>query len=181
MSSRRLAGARDAAYLPGVNDRIAFRVRPATPLDAPLLARHRVEMFRDMGRLADESTAAELRTAAEPLIGEWIAAGTYVGWVAEPVTRPGLAVGGAGVQLRPMLPRPGHQAPGMLSGPEAYVLNVFVERAWRRRGVASLLMDTVLNYARERRIRVVTLHASDEGRPLYERLGFAATSEMRLG
>ncbi len=164
-----------------MNEPVAFRIRPATPLDAPLLAKHRVEMFRDMGRLADESTAAELRATTEPLIGEWITAGTYVGWMAEPVTRPGLVVGGAGIQLRPMLPRPGHNAPGLLSGPEAYVLNVFVERAWRRRGVASQLMEVVLSYARERRIRVVTLHASDDGRPLYERLGFAPTSEMRLG
>ncbi len=164
-----------------MDERLPFRVRPATPHDAPLLAKHRVEMFRDMGRLADESAAAELRAATEPLIGEWVAAGTYVGWLAEPVTRPGLVVGGAGVQLRPMLPRPSRDAPGIVSGPEAYVLNVFVERAWRRRGIAALLMESVVSYAHERRIRVVTLHASDDGRPLYEKLGFVPTSEMRLG
>jgi GNAT superfamily N-acetyltransferase len=163
-----------------MNEGIAFRVRPATPHDAPVLAKHRVEMFRDMGQLADEDTAAALRSATEPLIGEWIAAGSYLGWLAEPVTRPGLVVGGAGLQLRPMLPRPGREGPGILSGAEAYVMNVFVERAWRRRGVASLLMEYVLGYVRERRIRVVTLHASDEGRPLYDRLGFAPTNEMRL-
>jgi len=161
-------------------ERPGFRLRPATPNDAPLLAKHRVEMFRDMGRIPDEATAAELRAAAEPMIGEWVAAGTYVGWLAEPLTRPGLVVGGAGIQLRPMLPRPDPNRPGILSGPEAYVLNVFVERAWRRRGVAALLMDQVMSYAKERRLRVVTLHASDEGRPLYERLGFASTNEMRL-
>ena len=163
-----------------MNEGIAFRVRPATPDDAPVLAKHRVEMFRDMGQLADEGTAAQLRSATEPLIGEWIAAGSYLGWLAEPVTRPGLVVGGAGIQLRPMLPRPGREGPGILAGAEAYVMNVFVERAWRRRGVAALLMEHVLGYARERRVRVVTLHASDDGRPLYERLGFAPTNEMRL-
>ena len=161
-------------------ERPGFRLRPATPNDAPLLAKHRIEMFRDMGRIPDEATAAELRAAAEPMIGEWVAAGTYVGWLAEPLTRPGLVVGGAGIQLRQMLPRPDPNRPGILSGPEAYVLNVFVERAWRRRGVAALLMDQVMSYAKERRLRVVTLHASDEGRPLYERLGFASTNEMRL-
>jgi hypothetical protein len=31
-----------------------------------------------------------------------------------------------------------------------------------------------------RRIRRVVLHASDQGRPLYERLGFVPTNEMRL-
>ncbi|HXY70663.1 MAG TPA: GNAT family N-acetyltransferase [Gemmatimonadales bacterium] len=163
-----------------MNERIAFRVRPAAPHDAPLLSKHRVEMFRDMGQLADDDTAAALRSATEPMIGEWIAAGTYVGWLAEPLTRPGLVVGGAGIQLRPMLPRPGRDGPGVLSGPEAYVLNVFVERAWRRRGVAAQLMEQALAYVRERRLRVVTLHASDDGRSLYEKLGFAGTNEMRL-
>ncbi|HTT68391.1 MAG TPA: GNAT family N-acetyltransferase [Gemmatimonadales bacterium] len=163
-----------------MNEGVSFRIRPAGPNDAPMLAKHRVEMFRDMGQIADESTAAELRSATEPLIGEWVAAGSYLGWLAEPVTRPGLVVGGAGIQLRPMLPRPGRDGPGVLAGAEAYVMNVFVERAWRRRGVAALLMEHVLGYVRERRLRVVTLHASDEGRPLYERLGFAPTNEMRL-
>jgi GNAT superfamily N-acetyltransferase len=79
-----------------------------------------------------------------------------------------------------MLPRPGHGEPGLIAGPEAYVLNVFVERAWRRRGIAALLMDVVVSYARERRLRLVTLHASDEGRHLYERMGFVPTNEMRL-
>jgi GNAT superfamily N-acetyltransferase len=158
-----------------------FRVRGAMAGDVPMLAKHRVEMFRDMGRLSSEGAAAELRNAAEPLLGEWIAAGTYVGWLAEPLSRPGLVVGGAGIQLRAMLPRPSRDGSGLVTGPEAYVLNVFVERAWRRRGVATLLMEFVLGYARERRLRLVTLHATPEGRPLYERLGFGATNEMRLG
>jgi GNAT superfamily N-acetyltransferase len=159
----------------------SFRLRPAVPNDAPVLAKHRVEMFRDMGRIADEGTAAELRAASESMLGEWIASGTYVGWLAEPLARPGLVVGGAGVQLRTMLPRPSRTGPGIINGPEAYVLNVFVERAWRRRGVAAQLMEVVVSYTRERRLRLVTLHASDDGRPLYEKLGFVATNEMRLG
>jgi len=166
-------------------DRPPFRIRPATPLDAPVLVKHRVEMFRDMFRARNtpvpDGTLEAVRAAAEPLIGEWVTAGSYVGWLAEPLSRPGLVVGGAGVQLRPMLPRPSRDGSALLSGPEAYVLNVFVERAWRRRGIAALLMDHVLSYAKERRLRVVSLHASDEGRPLYEKLGFAATNEMRLG
>jgi len=161
-------------------DRQAFRIRPATMQDAPILAKHRVEMFRDMGRLPDEATAAELRAASEPQLAQWVESGTYLGWLVEPVSRPGLVVGGGGVQLRPMLPRPAVGTTGVIAGPEAYVVNVFVERAWRRRGVAVFLMEHVMTWARERRIRLVSLHASDEGRPLYEKLGFVPTNEMRL-
>ncbi len=158
----------------------SYRIRAAGSQDVPLLARHRVEMFADMGRLAADGAADALRAATEPMLAEWLAAGTLLAWLAEPASRPALVVGGAALQLRPMLPRPGPDGKALLAGPEAYVLNVFVERAWRRRGVASFLMQHLLGYARERRLRVVTLHASEEGRKLYEKLGFAATNEMRL-
>jgi len=157
-----------------------FLVRVATPADAPILARHRVEMFRDMGRVGSEAVAEALRAAAEPELRVWVADGSYVGWLAEPAGRAGEVVGGAGLQIRPLLPRPSRDGSAVLPGPEGYVLNVFVERAWRRRGVAALLMGQVLAHARERGLKTVTLHASAEGKPLYEKLGFEQTNEMRL-
>jgi GNAT superfamily N-acetyltransferase len=65
-------------------------------------------------------------------------------------------------------------------GRHALVVNVFTEPAWRRRGIAELLMRRLLAWAREERLDRVVLHASAEGRPLYERLGFVPTNEMRL-
>ena len=102
--------------------------------------------------------------------------GEYLAWLAE---GDGIqAIGGAGVQLRPILPRP---QPGRAElGPEAIVLNVYVEAAWRRRGVGRALMSAVLEALSHRRIRRVVLHASNDGRRLYERLGFTPTNEMRL-
>jgi GNAT superfamily N-acetyltransferase len=41
-------------------------------------------------------------------------------------------------------------------------------------------MDAILQWCRDRGIRRLTLHASGEGRPLYERFGFRPTNEMRL-
>ena len=60
------------------------------------------------------------------------------------------------------------------------VLNVFTEPAWRRRGLAELLMRHVLEWARAQRLDRLVLHASAEGRALYERLGCVATNEMRV-
>lgn len=55
----------------------------------------------------------------------------------------------------------------------------FTEKAWRRRGLARLLMEEVLKGAKTSRIDTLVLHASGDGRPLYEQLGFAQTNEMR--
>jgi GNAT superfamily N-acetyltransferase len=60
------------------------------------------------------------------------------------------------------------------------VLNVYTEPQHRRQGLARKLMLVVLDWCRANRVRPVILHSSDEGRPLYESLGFRPTSEMRL-
>jgi hypothetical protein len=41
-------------------------------------------------------------------------------------------------------------------------------------------MLTILAWLKQRGLRTVNLHASAEGRRLYEKLGFEATNEMRL-
>jgi len=156
----------------------SFRVRPAGIVDIPTLAQHRAAMYRDMGELAPAER--------EPLIAATIASlhevmprGDYLAWVAEADEPPGAIIAGAGVLLRPILPRPGGADGGLERGPEALVMNVFVEPEWRRRGVADALMRTLLDALGARGIRRIVLHASDAGRPLYERLGFTPTNEMR--
>jgi ribosomal protein S18 acetylase RimI-like enzyme len=59
-----------------------------------------------------------------------------------------------------------------------YVLNVFVEPEYRRRGLAQALMTECMDEARRRGIRVVALHASQKGQPVYEKLGFTTSNEM---
>jgi predicted acetyltransferase len=44
--------------------------------------------------------------------------------------------------------------------------------------VAKNLVKVCLDETRRRGIRVAALHASDAGRPLYQRFGFAPTNEM---
>ena len=78
------------------------------------------------------------------------------------------------------LPRPLAATNELELGPEAIVLNVYVEPAWRRRGVAEAMMRALLNAPAVRSIRRIVLHASPDGRRLYERLGFVPTNEMRL-
>jgi uncharacterized protein (DUF849 family)/ribosomal protein S18 acetylase RimI-like enzyme len=155
------------------------RVRVATVADIPLLARHRAAMFREMGRLEADFETPLVQATVEYL-RDAMPRDEYLGWVAESTASPAEPIGGAGVQLRRILPRPRVGAPGIEPGPEAIILNVYVEPAWRRRGVAEALMRSVLKTLAERKVGRVVLHASDEGRRLYQRLGFIPTTEMLL-
>jgi ribosomal protein S18 acetylase RimI-like enzyme len=156
-----------------------MNVRPAGESDIPVLAHHRAAMFRDMGQLASHQEGT-LETATVSYLREALPRGEYLAWVAEDDGTPPAVIGGAGVQLRTILPRPRPGSDDLELGPEAIVLNVYVEPAWRRRGVAEALMRALLNALAARGIRRIVLHASAEGRRLYERLGFEPTNEMRL-
>jgi predicted GNAT family N-acyltransferase len=45
--------------------------------------------------------------------------------------------------------------------------------------LARALMAAMLEWCKRERIAKVVLHASQDGRPLYESLGFVQTNEMR--
>lgn len=155
-------------------------IRPATAADAGTIAEHRAHMFADMGQLAGEPFE-QLRVAGEARLRDAIERGEYVGWLATPESDD-VVIGGAGVQRRLVLPHPLPLADGAVriaEGRHGIVLNVFTEPAWRHRGVAEALMRRVLDWAAAERLDRLVLHASDQGRRLYERLGFVATNEMR--
>ena len=156
-----------------------FAVRQADAADIPHLAHHRVAMFRDMGKLAS-ALAEPLVRATISFLRDAMPRGEYLGWVAYDVAAPPSIVGGAGVQLRTIMPRPRPSGDALELGPEAIILNVYVELEWRRRGVAEAMMRAVLDSLAARGIQRIVLHASDDGRRLYDRLGFVPTNEMLL-
>ena len=134
-------------------------------------------MYRDMG-VIPASEEARLLDASSAYFRTALESGEYLAWLATPSRAPGEIVAGAGLIVRDMIPRPGHE--GAVEVREAQIVNVYTEPAWRRRGIAALLMRHVLDYTRTNSINRVSLHASDVGRPLYESLGFIPTNEMRL-
>lgn len=160
-----------------MNDADLFTIRRATAADAAVLARHRAEMFRDMGDVADEAYP-RLLEATRAWMERGIPAGEYVAWLAVPAGSDEV-VAGAGLHLRPIIPRPRARTE-VETGPQGLIVNVFTERAWRRRGIAEMLMRELLAWARANGIPQPILHASPEGRPLYARLGFEPTNEMKL-
>ena len=99
--------------------------------------------------------------------------GDYLGWFAQ--TAEVEVVGGAGVWVMDWPPLPRH--PG---DRRANILNVYVQPQFRRRGLARRLTQTAIDWCRQAGLRVIVLHASAAGRPVYEALGFTPTNEMRL-
>lgn len=145
-------------------------IRLATADEAALVAEHRARMFQDTGRL-DAERAATMVAQVTPALAPMLASGEYVGWLV--VAEDGAVVAGAGVQMRKLLPRPETAVER-----EALVVNVYVQPAYRRGGLARRLMGAILDWSRGQGIERVVLHPSTMGRPLYESLGFTPSNEL---
>jgi GNAT superfamily N-acetyltransferase len=158
-----------------------FLVRRATAQDAAVIAGHRARMFQDMGEISGE-TFDNFQAASKAWTERALASGEYISWLAVPREKPGVVVAGAGVQLRQVPPHPCRPSRHgeFAKGRHAIVLNVFTEPEWRNRGAALLLMEEIIRWSREEKLDRLVLHASDQARSLYERIGFIATNEMRF-
>ena len=154
----------------------AYDIRRATEADAGTIAGHRVAMFRDMGQIPSASLATSLREASAPALAALLREGAYVGWLAH--DRQGQVIAGAGVHVRHQLPRIAQRGDRVVTAAAPLVVNVYTEPHWRQRGIARALMKTLMAWAVQQGFDRVLLHASDDGRRLYESLGFAPTNEM---
>jgi ribosomal protein S18 acetylase RimI-like enzyme len=129
-------------------------------------------MFADM-RDAAETVLEEMGRNFEPWVRRMIAENKYSGWITDDGGRP---VGSAGLLILDW-------APHFLDprcDKRGYILNVFVEPEYRGRGIAKALTLECIAEAKRRGIGVIALHASKNGQPVYERLGFQTSNEMLL-
>ncbi len=151
---------------------LPYRIRPATADDIPVITHHRRAMFEAMGRGAPAELDAMERTFP-PWLAPRLERGEWRHWLA--VAPDGATAAGGGIWVMDWAPSPVNLAQKM-----GNILNVYTEPAHRRRGLARLVMRSILAWCAGNGVRHTLLHASDEGRPLYEQLGFAPSNEMRL-
>lgn len=145
---------------------LPYHVRPATLADVAVLVRQRIAMFTDMGRSFD---AVEVDRAFRAWLVDMMSAHVYYAWLVED-TDTGAIVAGGGLSILPWPPGPGYMLDRL-----AFVYNVYVEPAHRRRGLARRVMETIHGFCRANGILSIALNASIDGRPLYEALGYQAT------
>jgi GNAT superfamily N-acetyltransferase len=149
-----------------------MRLRQGTIADIDTIVEHRVAMYRDMGRTDPEELAITARVSREYFLAA-IPSGQYHPVLAQ--DEEAGVIGGGGVVVVPW--------PGSGKRPRPlrpWILNVYVRPEFRRRGIARAIMQELMDWCRSQGFDKVGLHASDDGRGLYEQLGFEPTNEMSL-
>ena len=153
-----------------------FLFRPITVDDIATVVEFRTRMFRELG-WRDEARLLQVEPLFARYLAETLPAGDCSGFVAEHLDADGtLRPAGTVVVVWQRVPPTVRN----LEGIQAYALGMYVIPGLRRRGVAMELMSRTVGCAAERGAALVTLHASELGLPLYQRMGFTLTSEMRF-
>jgi len=148
-------------------------IRPATLKDCDVLIELRLSLFEAMGY--EDDALARLLDPTREYIESHLPTGAFRVWLAEYHGRP---VASIGVVIHSKPPSPHNTV-----GKEAYIMNLVTRPEYQHQGIARTLLLHVLDVVRSEGIPRVSLHASSEGRQMYEQLGFAisdAVPEMRL-
>ncbi len=125
------------------------------------IIRHRVEMFRWMGRDDGDLTIIE-KVTRDFLDSSWDKAPTAYLSIEDDSIQ-----GGCSIAFYTILPS--RKNP---SGKNAYILNLFVEPEYRKQGVATRLLTHIIKICKENGVGRVSLHATPMGFEVYKSIGF---------
>jgi GNAT superfamily N-acetyltransferase len=152
---------------------VSFTIRRATTSDVEIISAHRSLMFADMGG-ATWDEQAEARAAFTAWLPAHLEREDYLGWLAEVE---GGVIASVGMWRYPWPPT----MTDLSGARRAYIMNVYTDPAYRRQGIARALMTQLLAWSREQGMKLLLLHASEDGQALYQSLGFQPRlDEMRI-
>jgi GNAT superfamily N-acetyltransferase len=128
------------------------------------VVRLRLELMRAMGHFETDSEQAAWVNVTRRYLEDALPEGRFHAWLAY--------VGEGAVACAGLVPFERPPSPTNLSGLEAYVLNIYTAPEWRLRGISRRLLAELMEFARGLGVGRLWMHASKDGRPLYESVGF---------
>ena len=146
-----------------------WTIRPGTLDELDDLIMLRRSLFEAMG-YEDPEVLAQTDEACRTYFARQMPSGDFRVWVAEAGGDP---IASIGLVVHSVPPSPGN-----LSGRVGYIMNLVTTPAFRRQGIARALMENALRTLHDEGVPIATLHATADGRPLYERLGFTADTHL---
>jgi GNAT superfamily N-acetyltransferase len=136
--------------------------------DAPALAklRYRLRSIID----ADQETESEFLARCTNWMSLHLRSENWICWVAREDHD---IIGVLWLELIEKIPNPTNE-------PElhGYVTNVFVDETARGKGIGSQLIDTAIEFCKQREVDSVVLWPSQMSRRLYQRHGFAVSERL---
>lgn len=139
-------------------------IREAALEDLDLVVNLRLRFLAEHRHSGPDELPASFVATTREFLYRHLDEETARSWIA---TDQGEVMGVVTMLILDLAPRPEDA-----SGLEGYVVNMYVDRAHRRRGVGKALLGQCLNAATDIGLRRLLLYATDDGRSLYTSAGF---------
>ena len=141
--------------------------------DIDELVKTRITVLRADNKLSDEEDMMQVEKASYEYYQRALVTGEHIAYL---VYDNGTFMGAGGVSFYQVMPT--YHNP---SGRKAYIMNMYTAPEYRRRGVAYKMLGLLVEEAKKQGVLYISLEATDMGRPLYEKFGFAdARGEMEF-
>ena len=145
----------------------------ATMDDIEVLTETRICVLRAANKLSDDVDMTQVKKQSYEYYKEALPKEEHVAYL---VFDDEIFVGAGGVSFFRVMPT--YHNP---TGRKAYIMNMYTNPEYRRKGIAMKTLDLLVGEAKKKGISVISLEATDMGRPLYEKYGFVKMNdEMEL-
>ena len=141
-----------------------FILKRAEVKDAELLAEMRMEMRKERETVICPMSDDEFYQQLLDFFRTRIADGSFIAYIVWDGTQ-AAACSGLSIQVHP----PTYENP---TGKHGYISNMYTRPAWRRMGIAKLLVNQLADAAKDEGCAQLFLNASPMGRSVYVRYGF---------
>ena len=149
------------------------RYKKATIEDLDLLVDMRIKVLRAANMLSEETDMSEVRRCSYRYYKEALCNGSHTAYL---VFDGNNVIGTGGASFFQVMPT--YHNP---SGRKAYIMNMYTDPVYRRRGVAYKTLDLLVRDIRKCGVSAISLEAIEMGKPLYEKYGFVKMqNEMEL-
>ena len=147
--------------------------KKATIEDIDFLTKTRLTVLRAANELPDDVDMSEVEKRTYNYYAAALRDGSHTAYLA---FDEGIFVGAGGISYYSVMPTY-HNS----SGKKAYIMNMYTNPSYRRKGIAFEILRLLVEDAKEKGITAISLEATEAGEPLYKKFGFVKMdSEMEL-
>lgn len=144
--------------------RLDLIYKKGTIEDIDLLTKTRIEVLRAANKLSSDIDMYEVERFSYEYYRQAFLNDSHTAYL---VFDGNKFVGAGGVSYYQVMPT--YHNP---SGKKAYIMNIYTSPSYRRNGIATKTLTLLVEDAKRRGINAISLEATEEGRPLYEKFGF---------
>ena len=150
-----------------------YSFKKADISDIDLLSETRITVLRTANKLDDTADMSTVYVITREYYKTALADGTHTTYIVFDSER---VIGTGSICYYSVMPTYCNS-----TGKKAYIMNMYTDPEYRRKGIAFQLLDILVKEALDRGVTCVGLEATEMGRPLYEKYGFeSADAEMIL-